>query len=435
MAKRSSLGNVSTKELWIAELARRLQGKVITTLSHHMDVEWLREAYRRTRKDGAVGVDNQTAAEYEAELEENLTKLLDRVKSGRYRAPAVKRAYIPKGEGKEKRPIGIPTLEDKVLQRAVVMLLEPIYEQEFAESSYGFRPKRNPHQALRKVWEATMQVGGGVVIEVDIRKCFDSFDHNHLQTIVRQRVRDGVIVRLIGKWLNAGVLEGGVITYPSEGTPQGGVISPLLANIYLHEVLDAWWEETVKPRLKGKAELIRYADDFVIVCADEYDARRVLEALPKRCGKYGLTLHPEKTGMVPFWNPKSGKRPGVFDFLGFQHYWSRSRKGNWVVRQKTAPTRFRRSLRRIRAWCRENRHEPLAVQHRILGQKVRGHYGYFGVVGNYRALARYVYAVTRIWHTWLERRGQRGKLTWERFNELLKIFPLPRPRIMVRVCT
>ena len=259
----SSLNNISTKQQRIAMLARQSPGMVFTTLAHHIDIEWLKEAFRLTRKDAAPGVDGQTAEQYEANLEENLQALLDRAKSGTYRAPPVRRVHIPKGDGQSTRPIGIPTFEDKVLQRAVVMVLEPLYEQDFLDCSYGFRPRRSAHQALDSFWKQAMsEMARGVwVVEVDIKKFFDTLVHRHLGELLRKRVRDGVLLRLIGKWLQAGVMEDGSITMPDSGTPQGGVISPLLANVYLHEVLDTWFERDVRPRLKGRAFLVRYADD------------------------------------------------------------------------------------------------------------------------------------------------------------------------------
>ena len=254
---------ISTKQQTIAAQARQAPEMSFTSLNHYIDLDWLREAYRRTRKDGAVGVDNQTAEAYAEHLEENLQDLLNRAKSGLYRAPAVRRAHIPKGDGSSTRPIGIPTFEDKVLQRAVVMVLEPIYEQDFVDCSYGFRTGRSAHQALQTWQTQLVRHGGGWVVELDVQRFFDTLDRAHLRTFLRRRVRDGVLLRLIGKWLNAGVLEEGNLSYPDAGTPQGGVISPLLANIFLHEVLDAWFERDIKPRLKGWAVLIRYADDGV----------------------------------------------------------------------------------------------------------------------------------------------------------------------------
>src|SRR5215210_8806959 len=312
--------SVSTKSQRIAELARQSPQMGFTSLAHLMDLDWLHEAWQRTRKDGAAGVDGQTAAQYEQDLEGNLRSLLERAKSGTYRAPPVRRVHIPKGGSKtETRPIGMPTLEDKVLQRAVAMLLEPIYEQDFHHCSYGCRPGRSAHQALESLWKQAMDNQGGWVLEVDIRKFFDTLDHAPLRTLVQQRVRDGVLLRLIGKWLNAGVMEDGGVSYPQAGSPQGGVISPLLSNVYLHYVLDEWFEREVKPRLNGRAYLIRYADDFVIGFTDERDARRVMEVLPKRFGRYGLATHPDKTRLVPFQSPSQtgggGGKPGSFDLL------------------------------------------------------------------------------------------------------------------------
>jgi group II intron reverse transcriptase/maturase len=411
-----------------------------TSLNHYLDVRWLYAAFLRTRTDGATGVDGQTAADYGAHLRENLEALLERAKAGTYRAPPVRRVHIPKGSGShETRPIGIPTFEDKVLQRAVVMLLEPIYEQDFYASSYGFRPGRSAHQALESLWQQVMRTDGGFIVEVDIRKFFDTLDRTQLRALLRRRVRDGVVLRLIDKWLKAGVLEHGVLTYPEAGTPQGGVASPLLANIYLHYVLDEWFEQQVKPRLRGRAFLIRYADDFVLGFTQEEDARTVLEVLPKRFGKYGLTLHPTKTRLVPFRRPAattgrgapgSGNRPGTFDFLGLTHYWGKSRKGNAVVQRRTATSRFRRALGKIADWCWSNRHRPMAEQHAILSRKLRGHYAYYGITGNYRALVRLWRAVQRLWRKWLSRRSWAGGLPWAAFRQLAARWPLPPPVVV-----
>jgi group II intron reverse transcriptase/maturase len=410
-------------------LARQRPGVALTSLSHHIDIHWMMEAYRRTRKDGAAGVDGQTAKDYEVSLEENLQRLLDRAKSGAYRAPPVRRVHIPKGDGKSTRPIGIPTFEDKVLQRAVSMALEAVYEQDFSESSYGFRPKRSAHQALASFREQMMSMGGGWVVEVDIERFYDSLDHGHLRNIVSQRVCDGVLLRLIGKWLNAGVFESGTLSYPDAGTPQGGVISPLLANVYLNEVLDRWLVEQVQPRLRGQAFFVRYADDLVIGFAKEEDARRILEVLPKRLARYGLALHPEKTRLVCFHPPRRRRdggldEPGSFDFLGFSHIWARSRRGQWVIKRRTAKGRFRRGLVAIATWCREHRHRPIRAQHQVLSAKLRGHYGYYGITGNADALQRFRNRVQRIWHKWLSRRHNRP-MPWSRFSDLMRAFPLP----------
>jgi group II intron reverse transcriptase/maturase len=440
MASALKLGPVSTRRQRIAALAQQSPPMGFTSLAYFIDLDWLHEAYQRTRKDGATGVDGQTAAEYAANLKENLQALLDRAKSGTYRAPPVRRVHIPKGTGTETRPLGIPTFEDKVLQRAVAMVLEPIYEQDFLPCSYGFRPGRSAHQALQELWQQTMRVNGGWVLEVDIRKFFDTLDHAHLRELLHQRIRDGVLLRLIGKWLKAGVLEDGCLTHPEAGTPQGGVISPLLANIFLHYVLDVWFETEVKPRLRGHAFLIRYADDFVIGFANEADARRVLEVLPKRMARFGLTLHPDKTRLVPFQRPSAqpprdasvpGPQPGTFDLLGFRHYWGRSWRGNWVVKRKTMPSRFGRALRKIAVWCRNCRHLSIAEQHQALSLKLRGHYAYFGITGNFEALHRFRDAVRRLWRRWLSRRsGDYSTMAWGYFAALLQCYPLPPAQVV-----
>jgi group II intron reverse transcriptase/maturase len=350
---------VSTKLERIAELASKLTGKAILSLAHHMDLPLLKHAYALTRKDGAPGVDDVTADEYERELERNLQELLEQFKSGTYKAPPVRRVYIPKADGGQ-RPLGIPTFEDKVLQRAVTMVLEAVYEQDFLPTSYGYRRGIGALHALRDLRQELMAIGGGWVLEADIRSFFDKMVHQHLRSFLDQRVVDGVIRRMIDKWLKAGVMEEGRIHFPEDGSPQGGVISPLLANIYLHEVLDVWFETVVKPRLRGRARLIRYADDFVISFEREDDARRIAEVLPKRFAKYGLTLHPDKTRLFHYGKPDQGNGgdPPSFDFLGLTHYWARARSGRWVIKRKTMAKRLARKVHEIWQWCRQNRHQP-----------------------------------------------------------------------------
>jgi group II intron reverse transcriptase/maturase len=433
MTRTPNLEDVFTKQRRIAWLAAESPQMAFTSLNHYLDIDWLREAFRRTRKDGAPGIDGQTWADYEANLEENLQSLLDRAKSGTYRAPPVRRVHIPKGGSTtETRPIGIPTIEDKVLQRAVAMILEAVYRWDFQNCSYGFRRGRSAHQALNELWKQIMNLRIKWVLDVDIRKFFDTLDHRHLRDLLQLRVRDGVILRLIGKWLHAGVLEEGMLTYPDAGTPQGGVISPLLANVYLHYVLDQWLHQEVLPRLRGRAILIRYADDFVIGFTDEQDARRVLEVLPKRFGKFGLTIHPDKTRLVPFHKPRGPEQssghdgPGTFDFLGFTHYWARSRKGNWVIKQKTASNRFTRAVEAISVWCQRNRHLPIAEQHRVLCQKLRGHFNYYGITGNSTRLASFRHEVTGLWFKWLRRRNSQ-RPPWSLFQRIMMRYPLPAP--------
>ena len=435
MTRTSSREAISTRQQKLAELARRAPTMVWTTLAHHIDVGWLEEAYRRTRKDGAVGVDGVTAQAYEQQLQENLTDLLGRFKSGCYRAPPVRRVHIPKeGTGKS-RAIGIPALEDKVLQRAVLMVLEPLYEQAFLPCSFGFRPGRSPHQALEVLWRGLMGIGGGWVIDLDIQRFFDTVDRKHVSAFLDPRVRDGVVRRVIGKWMNAGVMEDGVHSHPELGVPQGGVISPLLSNLYLHEVLDLWFEQEVKPRLSARAFMVRFADDAVLAFEREEDARRVLAVLPKRFGRYGLTLHPEKTRLVDFRSPprhqaSGSQRERSFDLLGFTHHWGRSRKGRWVVQRKTAKSRLSRALRRVGQWCRRNRHLPVVEQQQALNRKLRGHYAYYGITGNAKALSRFRFEVQRRWRKWLNRRSHATRLNWEAFKRLCIRYPLLPTRVV-----
>jgi group II intron reverse transcriptase/maturase len=428
---------VSTQQRQIAELAQRHAGEGLNTLHTYLDVDWLREAYYRVRKDGAPGIDGETWTSYGVDLEANLVDLLDRAKSGRYRAPPVKRVHIPKGNGKETRPIGIPTLEDKVLQRAVVMLLEPIFELEFHPHSYGFRPGKSAHQALHTLWDDCMTRGIQWIVDADLRKYFDTIDRSLLQDMLRKRVRDGVINRLVGKWLKAGVMEEGQWMCPERGTPQGGVLSPLLSNLYLHEVLDEWMVNTVSAHLRGRWFIVRFADDYVLGLERRDDAERLMKALPKRFDRFGLSLHPDKTRLIPFGRPaEQGDRgadnpaPGSFDFLGFTHYWGRSRKGRWVVMRKTARDRANRGLKGISEWCKKHRHLHIREQHRVLCRKLRGHDAYYGITGNGRSLARFHEAVKRIWRKWLNRRSRTPSLSWEKFLRLLGVLPLPPARIV-----
>ena len=418
---------ISTKLQRIAELARQKPEQALVNLAHHIDLEWLAEAYRRTRKDGATGVDGVTAALYAQDLEGNLRSLLERFKSGTYRAPPVRRTHIPKGTGNETRPLGIPTFEDKILQRAVAMVLEAVYEQDFMSCSFGFRPGRSAHQMLDALRGTVMEMRGCWVIEVDITKFFDTISHALLREILSRRVRDGVVARTVGKWLNAGVMEEGRLSHPEAGTPQGGVISPLLANIFLHEVLDTWFARDVLPRLQGRARLFRYADDFVIVCSNGGDARLVLEAmLPERFGRYGLTLHPKKTRLIDFRKPRpprGGNGPGSFDLLGFTHVWARTRMGGYAVQQRTARSRFKRALQRVAQWCRGHRHDPIPEQHAMLSQMLRGHCAYYGRTWNSLALTRFREAMWRLWVKWLGRRSQRARMTQNRVRRLPKLPP------------
>lgn len=424
---------ISTKLQAIAKQAIDHPEMVFTTLVHHIDVEWLEEAYRLTNKRSAAGIDGVTATEYGANLEQNLQGLHERLRSGRYKAPPVERVWLEKEDGRM-RPIGKPTFEDKIVQRAVAMLLEAVYEQDFYDFSYGFRPRRSAHQALHELREQCRKQDINWVVDADVSGFFDELRHDLLREFIKRRVNDGGILRLIGKWLNAGVMDAGNLTHAEKGSPQGGVVSPLLANVFLHYVLDEWYEQEVKPRLKGRSFLLRFADDYVIGCELESDAHRIMEVLPKRFGRYGLTIHPQKTKLVKFGKPSKNGPPdsknGTFDFLGFTHYWAKSRRGYWVIKRKTAHKRLRRSIKALWQWCKENRHLPFKEQYRMLCLKLRGHYQYYGIRSNYRQLEAFYQQVLKGWWYWLNRRNRRRELEWEKFKRILTILPLPRPRII-----
>jgi len=395
---------------------------VFTALNHHLNVTLLREAFEATRKDGATGVDGVTSERYEKTLDANVKALAARVKSGRYAAPPVRRVYIPKANGK-RRPLGIPTFEDKLLQRAVVTLLEPIYEHDFLDCSYGFRPQRSAHQALHTLHDTMTRYGGGYIIDLDIEAFFDNVDHDILKQLLRQRINDGVINHLIDKWLNAGVMENGQLHDNVNGTPQGGVISPLLANIYLHHALDNWFHRQIVHEINGRASLIRYADDAIIVCSNERSAERILQLLRERLQEYGLKLHPDKTRLLAF-QPSAETS---FNFLGFTHYWKRNRR-NWTIARKTAKDRFRRSIKSITEWCKRNRHLPVDQQHRSLSRKLNGIGNYFGISGNIKAIQTLRYLTIRIWGKWLSRRNNRNK-GWHVYKWIDTHFPLPKARV------
>ena len=426
--------SVSTKQLSIANTAKKYPQEALTVLHPNLDLHWLWEASLRVRKSSASGVDNQTYADYEEGKQDRLAALLSRAKDGSYRAPPVKRVYIPK-DGGEKRGIGIPTLEDKILQRAVVMLLEPIYEGEFHDCSFGFRLGKSPHQALQYLRDQCFEQNVSYILDVDLRQYFDTINHGHLRKILHHRVGDGVITRLINKWLKAGVWEDGAVHYPQLGSPQGGVISPLLSNVYLHAVLDDWFVQDIQPCLKGKSFMVRYADDFVMGFASRDDADSMLKALEARFALYGLQIHPEKTQLVrcerpPKYPNEPGPKSGTFDFLGFTHYWGKSRKGHNVVKRKTSGKRFRRSLKAIKEWGWKNRHKPLKEQQEQINRKLRGHYAYYGITDNYRSLSNLHYQVKHLWRKWLGRRNRDGPMNWKAFTQLLVNYPLLPPKIV-----
>jgi group II intron reverse transcriptase/maturase len=395
----------------------------------------LYEAFKKLRKSARAGVDGVTFQEYQRELGRNLQDLWERVKSGRYRAQPLRRVYIPKEDGKSERPISIPALEDKIVQGATVRLLNAIYEADFLDCSYGSRPGRNPHQALDEIDRILFRESITHVLELDIKSYFDSIVRKHLVEMIERRVSDGSILRLIGKWINAGVIEEGRLLETEDGVGQGQVISPLLANVYLHHVLDQWFESEVKPRLQGKAYLVRYVDDAVICFQRGEDAQRVLKVLEKRFSNYGLTLHPQKTRLVEVGRvalekaERMGTAPATFDFLGLTHISERSRRGFYRPGVKTMKKRLKRGLKKIVQWCKSNRHEPVNQQQQSLNAKLRGHYQYYGRSSNYRSLWGFYLAVSKSWRKWLSRRTRGAPMSWEKFNDLLSRHPLLKPKI------
>lgn len=436
MTDASTSAPMSPGLLKVVVRAKREPDAQFHSLVHLIDAAALERAYHRQRKDAAVGVDGVTKEEYGRNLEANLRGLHERLRAGRYRHRPILRVHIPKERGRT-RPIGISAFEDKLVQDALREVLEAVYEQDFLDCSYGFRPGRRTHDAIRTLDRAVSRGRVNRVLEADIASFFDSVDHNTLLELLQKRVPDGSIRRLVGKCLHVGVLDGAELVQPERGTAQGSVLSPLLANIYLHHALDLWFEREVRPRLRGDAHLVRYADDFVVCFERRDDAERVMAVLGKRLARFGLALQPDKTRLVPFGRPsptqRGGKGPGTFDFLGFTLYWRRTRGGPWVMACRTRRARLRRAIKAVYDWCRGHRRLPVGQQHAALTRRLQGHFNYFGVNGNIRSLVILVRHAARAWYKWLRRRSQKTRLNWARFADLLRDFPLPRPRIVVQI--
>ena len=428
-------GAVSPGLLKVAERAKRHPEQRILALAHLIDEPALERAYRALRKDAAVGVDGVTVEQYGEQLAAKLQTLRARMKAGQYRHQPIRRVNIPKENGTS-RPIGISTVEDKIVQGALREVLEAIYEQDFLDCSYGFRPKRSAHDAIRRLKGVIDQGDANYIVEADIESFFDSIDRKKLMEMLRGRIADETLMRLVGKCLHVGVLDGARYLEPDEGTAQGSSLSPLLGNIYLHHVLDAWFEREVQPRLRGRSALVRYADDFVLCFEHADDAQQVWGVLGERFKEFGLALHPKKTRSFSFQAPRDGDGSGgaTFDFLGFTLHWQRTRKsGRWRVAFRTRGARLRRAINAATAWCRRHRHDPVKEQRRALARKLNGHYNYFGVNGNIGSLKALRFAVERAWRKWLNRRSQRARMNWKRFQQLLKANPLPAPKIKVQI--
>jgi len=389
----------------------------------------LRQCFYRLRKDAASGVDKVTFQDYERNLEANLADLEDRLRRKAYRARLVRRKYIPKGNGKL-RPLGIPVLEDKLLQMAVTQILLAIYEVDFLPCSFGYRPGLSAHAAIKALTDELQYGGHNFVGEADIQGFFDHLRWEWLERMLEQRIADGAFINLIGKWLRAGILEeDGRVVHPQTGTPQGGVVSPVLANIYLHYVLDLWFERVVKPTQRGRCRMIRYADDFVACFEYRHEAEAFQKALPVRLAKFGLEVAPDKTKTLRF-GRNGGPHNGRFDFLGFEFYWEPDRKGKPRVKRRTATKKHLAALQRIRDWVREHRHQKLSRTMKTLKAKLQGAWNHYGIIGNHRRMQLLYEETSRALYKWLNRRSQRKSLTWPAVNRLLARFQVPRPRIV-----
>lgn len=407
-----------------------------TALLHHVDVAALERAFRRQKRQASAGVDGITVADYEQNLELKLQDLSVRVHTGRYRPRPVRRVYIPKADG-GRRPLGVPTLEDKIVQGAVAEVLSAIYEVDFLGFSYGFRPGRNPHQALSSLHTAIMSQRVTWVLDADIRSFFDSVDHEWLLRMLAHRIADPRILRLVRMWLEAGILESDEWFETDRGTPQGAGISPLLANIFLHYVLDLWVHQWRRREARGRVSIVRYADDFVMGFESEADARRMLSDLKERLAGFGLALHEDKTRLIEFGRlpalarqRRGERRPETFAFLGFTHYCGWTRDGRFIVKHKTQSNRLTRKLTAVRQEAWQLMHTPLAAQHRWYSSVLRGHYGYFGMPHNWRSLHAFRQEIRRIWFNCLRRRSQKNRrMGWDWFETVTACFPLPPPRI------
>jgi RNA-directed DNA polymerase len=419
----------------IRQAARTDKERRFTTLLHHVySIETLREAYFSLKRDAAPGVDEQTWQTYGEQLESHLEDLSARLQRGAYRAKPVRRVFIPKSDGRQ-RPLGVTTLEDKVVQRALVRVLNCIYEEDFLGFSYGFRPGRSPHDALDALCVGIERRRVDWVLDADIRGFFDAIDHDRLMKLIERRVADQRVLRLIWKWLNAGVLEDGERTRSEKGTPQGGVISPLLANIYLHYVFDLWVRDW-RRQATGDVIVVRYADDFIVGFQHESEARRFLTELRDRLAAHGLELHPDKTRLIEFGaraasDRKRGGRgkPETFDFLGFTHVCGKTRKGRFAVLRKTARKRVQAKLKEIKVALRYRWHHPIPEVGAWLASVIRGHMNYYAVPRNFEAVAMFRKEVIKLWRRGLSRRSQKAHVTWPRMQRIADAW-LPRVRIV-----
>ncbi len=427
----------------IAEKAKRDKRLKFTSLIHHINEDNLVQCFSELKKDKASGIDGVTVEEYGRNLEWNIFNLVEKLRTKSYRPQPVRRVYIPKaGKKDEKRGLGIPTVEDKLVQLMLKKILEAIYETDFVDFSHGFRPERSCITAIKELNEEVMTRPINVIVEVDIRKFFDTVNHYWMLRCLEERITDPNLLWLVRKFLTAGVVEEGEYHASEQGAPQGGVVSPVLANIYLHYVLDIWFEKSFKPTTKGHMKMIRYCDDFVACCESERDAKEFLKALEDRFSKFGLTLSPEKTKIIKFgrnaWQrwKKAGEKPATFSFLGFTHYVATSRRGNFMIGHKTSKENLNRKLKEIKEWIKNVRNlATVKAWWPILKAKLTGHYNYFGISGNMRCLRQFYNRVINAVFKWINRRSQRKSMTWEMYLQYLQWNPLPTPRIFHQLYT
>jgi RNA-directed DNA polymerase len=431
---------VETKLRRIAEKARKEPSFKFTSLYHLMNEELLRECFKGLRKDAASGIDKETKEMYAEHLDANLSDLIGRLHRMAYIPQPVRRKFIPKPGSDKQRPLGIPCIEDKLVQSGLVRILESVYEQDFIEDSYGFRPNRSCHKALRALSDTVENKPVNHIVEADIKGFFDKVNQEWLMQFLAHRVEDKRIQRMVKRFLKAGVSEDGRVTVNDEGTPQGGVISPLLANIYLHYALDLWFEKVYRKSCTGFARLIRYADDFVVCFQHKTDAEKFRNELGERLGKFGLEVESTKTRVVEFGRfavqnaERRGERAETFDFLGFTHYCGTRRDGSgFRMKRVTARKKFTAKLKVFKEWLKKARTMKTKELWETAKAKLRGHYAYYGVTDNLRGIERFGTEVRKLLFKWLNRRGKRGCLNWQKFDEMLKRFPLPEPRIRVRM--
>jgi RNA-directed DNA polymerase len=424
-----------TKLVLISDRAFREPGLKFTSLSHLLDVGFLKECYYSLGRDRASGIDNVSWKEYGQRLEENLADLVTRMKVKAYKPLPARRVYIPKDEH-SKRPLGLPALEDKIVQKGITQILEAVWERNFVDSSFGFRPRRSCHDALKRIHDTIMTRPVNHIIEADIKGFFDNVSHDWMMKFLSDRINDPSLLLLIRRFLKAGYMEAGKLFETDEGTPQGGNLSPMLSNIFLHYVLDLWFEKVIKSQAKSECHLVRYADDFIIMTHLEDDAKMIIGELRERFAKFELELHPEKTRVIGFGRfeeqkaKRENRKAGTFDFLGFTHYCGKSRKGNFLVGRKTSGKKFRRKCKAMRAWIKSIRSAcKVKDWWPLLKAKLTGHYEYYGVSGNTLSMEKFFRVTKCLVFKWLNRRSQRKSFTWEDFDNYFERFPLPKPHI------